>query len=140
MLITEAADAAGVNAQTIRYYERRGLLPRPSRRTSGYRDFSPEAVQVVRFIKRAQDLGFTLDEIGELLHLRGERQRDRSKIRAIAERRLRQVQGKIAELSAIADALTHLIGCCAAGGTLECPILEALDPANHPQNHGARHR
>jgi Cu(I)-responsive transcriptional regulator len=141
MLINEAADAAGVNVQTIRYYERRGLLPRPSRRASGYRDFSPEAVQVVRFIRRAQDLGFTLDEIAELLQLRSERHRDRVKIRAIAVRRLEQVHGKIAELKAMADALSHLIACCTAGGTLECPILEALDPPNAPAiSHGGHHR
>jgi Hg(II)-responsive transcriptional regulator len=129
MWITEAADAAGVNVQTIRYYERRGLLPRPSRRASGYRDFSPEAVRVVRFIKRAQDLGFTLDEISELLQLKSERQRDRVRIRAVAERRLRQVQSKITELTAMAEALSHLIQCCAAAdGALECPIIDALDP------------
>ena len=128
MWITQVADAAGVNVQTIRYYERRGLLPRPSRRASGYRDFSPESVRMVRFIKRAQDLGFTLDEIGDLLQLRSERQRDRVKIRAVADRRLQQVRTKIAELTAMADALAHLVGCCAGGTTLECPIIDALDP------------
>lgn len=141
MWITEAAASAGVNPQTIRYYERRGLLPRPSRHTSGYRDFPPEAVRIVRFIRRAQDLGFTLDEIGELLQLRSERQRDRVKIRAIAERRLEQVQRKIAELTAIADALSHLVGRCADNATLECPILEALEPpATKPTPAGGRRR
>lgn len=128
MWIAKAADAAGVNVQTMRYYERRGLLPRPARRASGYREFSPESVRLVRFIKRAQDLGFTLDEIADLLQLRSERQRDRARIRAVAERRLRQVEAKIAELRSMADALAHLVGCCAAGATLECPILDALDP------------
>lgn len=128
MWIAEAAQAAGVNVQTIRYYERRGLLPRAGRRASGYREFGQEAVRIVRFVKRAQDLGFTLDEVAELLRLRGERQRDRVRIRAVADRRLKQVRSKIAELTAMAEALEHLVGCCAGGTTLECPILDALDP------------
>ena len=76
MRIGAAAERAGVNVQTLRYYERRGLLPRPPRRTSGYREFPDEAVRVVRFVKRAQDLGFTLDEIEELLRLRNDKRRD----------------------------------------------------------------
>ena len=92
MLIAEAAQQAGVNVQTIRYYERRGLLSRPARRTSSYRQYSLDAIRVVRFIKRAQDLGFTLDEIAELLELRGESRRDRGRIRALAERKLHQVE------------------------------------------------
>lgn len=128
MWIAEAAAAAGVNVQTLRYYERRGLLPRPSRRASGYREFSPETVRIVRFVKRAQDLGFSLDEAAELLKLRNDRQRDRSRVRAVAGRKLEMVRSKIAELSAIAEALETLVGCCAAGTTLECPILDALDP------------
>src|SRR4029453_16136340 len=67
------AEQAGVNVQTLRYYERRGLLPRTPRRDSGYREFPADAVRIVRFIKRAQDLGFTLDEVEELLRLRNDR-------------------------------------------------------------------
>jgi Hg(II)-responsive transcriptional regulator len=127
MLIAAAADQAGVNVQTIRYYERRGLLPRPARRSTTYRQYSPDAIRVVRFVKRAQDLGFTLDEIAELLELRGESRRDRGRIRALAEQKLRQVEHKIAELQSMQQALAHLVHCCAAGTTLECPIIEALD-------------
>ena len=79
MRIGTAAAQAGVNIQTLRYYERRGLLPRPPRRTSGYREFPDDAVRIVRFIKRAQDLGFTLDEIEELLRLRNDKRRDRAR-------------------------------------------------------------
>jgi Hg(II)-responsive transcriptional regulator len=128
MLIAAAAQQAGVNVQTIRYYERRGLLPRPARRASStYRQYSLDTIRIVRFIKRAQDLGFTLDEIDELLELRGEPRRDRSRVRALAERKLRQVGSKIAELQAMQHALAHLVRCCAAGTTLECPIIDALD-------------
>jgi Cu(I)-responsive transcriptional regulator len=129
MRIGTAAEQAGVNVQTLRYYERRGLLPRPPRRPSGYREFSDAAVQVVRFIKRAQDLGFTLDEIEELVRLRRDTRRDRARVRAVAERRVRQIERKVAELQAMKQALSHLIHCCASGSTLECPIIESLDGA-----------
>jgi len=129
MRIGAAAEQAGVNVQTLRYYERRGLLPRPPRRTSGYREFPDEAVRVVRFVKRAQDLGFTLDEIEELLKLRNDRRRDRGRIRTVAGKRVREIEGKIAELQAMKQALSHLIHCCEEGATLECPIIEALDGA-----------
>lgn len=127
MRIGTAAEQAGVNVQTLRYYERRGLLPRPPRRTSGYREFPDDAVRVVRFIKRAQDLGFTLDEVEELLRLRSDGRRDRARIRAVAEKRVRQVERKIAELQAMKNALSHLLHCCEEGSTPECPIIEALD-------------
>jgi Hg(II)-responsive transcriptional regulator len=131
MLIAEAAQQAGVNVQTIRYYERRGLLPRPARRTATYRQYSLDAVRIVRFVKRAQDLGFTLDEIAELVELRGQSRRDRVRIRGLAERKLHQVEHKIVELQSMQQALAHLVHCCAAGATLECPIIEALDHSEH---------
>ena len=127
MRIGTAAVQAGVNVQTLRYYERRGLLPKPPRRVSGYREFPDDAVRMVRFIKRAQDLGFTLDEVEELLRLRNDKRRDRARIRAVADRRVRQIEGKIAELQAMKKALSRLIHCCHEGSTLECPIIEALD-------------
>jgi DNA-binding transcriptional MerR regulator len=125
MYISEAAAQAGVNVQTIRYYERRRLLPAAGRRPSGYRELPAETVRVVRFIKRAQDLGFSLDEVAELLRLR--RSKDRAKARAIAGRRLKQIEQKLAELAAMRDALTHLVHTCRHGGTPDCPILEALE-------------
>ena len=127
MRIGAAAEQAGVNVQTLRYYERRGLLPRPPRRTSGYREFPDEAVRVVRFVKRAQDLGFTLDEIEELLRLRSDKRRDRARVRSVATTRVRDIDRKIAELQAMRQALSHLVHCCEEGSTLECPIIEALD-------------
>jgi Hg(II)-responsive transcriptional regulator len=129
MRIGTAAEQAGVNVQTLRYYERRGLLPRPPRRMSGYREFPDDAVRIVRFIKRAQDLGFTLDEVEELLRLQNDKRRDRARIRAVAQKRVRQIERKIAELQAMKQALAHLIHCCEEGSTLECPIIEALDGA-----------
>src|SRR5689334_7295883 len=101
MRIGTAAEQAGVNVQTLRYYERRGLLPRPPRRESGYREFPDTSVRVVRFIKRAQDLGFTLDEVEDLLKLRNDRRRDRARVRAVAEHRITDIDRKITELQAM---------------------------------------
>jgi DNA-binding transcriptional MerR regulator len=94
---------------------------------SGYREFPDDAVRIVRFIKRAQDLGFTLDEVEELLRLRHDRRRDRVRIQAVAERRIRQIDRKLVELQAMKKALSHLLHSCREGSTLECPIIEALE-------------
>lgn len=125
MWIGEAAGQAGVNVQTIRYYERRGLLPRSARRPSGYREFPDEAVRIVRFIKRAQELGFSLGEVAELLRLR--KSKDRVKVRAVAEPHLKRVEQRIAELTAIRDVLEDLVHACHHGTALDCPIIEALE-------------
>ena len=135
MKIGAAAERSGVNVQTLRYYERRGLLPSPPRRPSGYREFPDDAVRSGRFVTRAQDLGFSLDEVEELLRLRNDKRRDRVRIRAVAERRVRQVEQKIAELRGMKKALSHLIHCCREGSTLNCPIIEALD---QPKDLGER--
>ena len=127
MWISEAADQAGVNVQTLRYYERRGLLPEPARRASGYREFADDAVRIVRFIKRAQDLVFSLDEIEELLRLRRSASRSRQRIRGVAERRIRQIEEKIAELERMGAALRTLVHSCHKGDALECPIIDALE-------------
>ncbi len=127
MWISEAAEQAGVNVQTLRYYERRGLLPKLPRRSSGYREYPNEAVRVVRFVKRAQDLGFSLDEVGELLGLRRQSGRNRPRIRTVAERRIQQIEQKIAELDRMRRALQTLVHSCHEGSTLECPIIEALE-------------
>lgn len=127
MWISEAAGQAGVNIQTLRYYERRGLLPNAPRRASGYREFPEDAVQIVRFIKRAQDLGFSLDEVEELLRLRRNPGRNRARIRSVADEKIRQIEQKIAELERMKGALKTLVHACHQGTTLECPIIEALD-------------
>ena len=112
MFISEAAREAGVNVQTLRYYERRGLLPAPPRGGSGYREFPADAVQVVRFIKRAQELGFTLDEVEELIELRGVKRSERQRVRAVAERRM----GRHRLQAGTADRDAHSAG--DAGGLL----------------------
>ena len=127
MWITETAREAGVNAQTLRYYERRGLLPRPPRRGSGYREYSDDAVRIVRFIKRAQELGFSLDEVDALIRLRGVRRGERHRVRAIAERKIEEIDRKIAHLQSMRGALDRLVTSCHRGGPAECPIIDALN-------------
>lgn len=127
MWISEAAEQAGVNVQTLRYYERRGLLPKTPRRASGYREFPDQAIRVVRFIKRAQELGFSLDEVEELLRLARNSRGNRAGIRSVAQRRIEQIEQKVAELVRMRDALKALVHACHHGGALECPIVEALD-------------
>src|SRR5712671_281179 len=129
MWITETAKQAGVNAQTLRYYERRGLLPKPPRRGSGYREYSDDAVRIVRFIKRAQQLGFSLDEIEALVRLRGVRRGERHRVRAIAERKIEEIDRKIAHLQSMRGALDQLVRSCHRGGPAECPIVDALNEA-----------
>jgi Cu(I)-responsive transcriptional regulator len=127
MWIAETAREAGVNTQTLRYYERRGLLPKPPRRGSGYREYSDDAVRLVRFIKRAQELGFSLDEIEELVRLRGVRRGERQRVRAIAERKIADIDRKISQLRSMRSALKQLVQACHDGGAAECPIIEALN-------------
>ena len=125
--IGEVAAQAGVNIQTLRYYERRGLLEEPERRPSGYRTYQPGAVRVVRFIKKSQDLGFTLQEVEELLRLR-ENSRNRTEVRALALAKIRDIDEKTRRLRAIRKALDVLVDSCSCRGErMECPILEALE-------------
>ncbi len=122
------ARAAGVNIQTLRFYEREGLLPTPKRTAAGYRQYSEDAVRIVVFIKRAQELGFTLREAKELLKLRTPGTKRVPQARAAAETKLRDIDEKIRDLTAIRGALASLVETCAcSGGPVLCPILEALE-------------
>lgn len=125
--IGEVAAQAGVNVQTLRYYERRGLLPEPERGTSGYRAYDPGTVRLVRFIKRAQELGFTLREIEDLIELRQSPRRG-AEVRAVAAAKVADIGRRIRQLKAMRTALGELMDACdCEGGTLSCPIIEALD-------------
>lgn len=124
----EVAAKAGVNVQTLRYYERRGLLREPTRRRSGYREYAPDAVRLIRFIKRAQELGFTLNEVEELLRLRSDDESACSEVRSAAETKIDDIEQKIRHLRAMKRALGVLAASCAReGAPRHCPILEALD-------------
>jgi len=124
----EVAAQAGVNIQTLRYYERRGLLKEPERRPSGYREYPADAVQLIRFIKRAQELGFTLTEIEDLLRLRGDQKSACAEVKSAAEEKIADIEGKIRHLRAMKRALGALVASCAdERGARDCPLLEALD-------------
>jgi Hg(II)-responsive transcriptional regulator len=126
--IGEVAKQAGVNVQTLRYYERRRLLEAPRRTPSGYRSYPPETVRLIRFIKRAQDLGFTLNEIKDLVGLRDAKRRKRSAVRDLAAARLMDIDRKLDQLRAMHSALRGLVASCACNDDgLQCPIIEALD-------------
>jgi Hg(II)-responsive transcriptional regulator len=123
----EVAARAGVNIQTLRYYERRGLLKEPPRRSSGFRKYTEEAVRIVRFIKHAQQLGFTLREIEELLQLRENRDRTCAQVRRAAEAKVADIDFKLSRLTAIRGALEVLVQSCRNKRATRCPLIEALD-------------
>lgn len=128
MKIGEFAERAGVAIDTVRYYERQGLLPEPVRRASGYRSYAEGDVSRLRFVRRAKGLGFTLDEIRSLLDLSGRREDDMGGLKAAATAKLADVEARIEELSRIRDGLHTLVDACPGHGALqECPILHALD-------------
>lgn len=125
--IGAVAEQAGVNIQTLRYYERRGLLANPARTPAGYREYASDAPQIVQFIKRAQQLGFTLTEIQELLRLRAAPNRDRARVCRVATAKIADIEEKLARLEAVRRALADLVDCCERGDSIQCSILEALN-------------
>lgn len=117
-----------MNLETIRYYERRGLLPKPARTAAGYRQFPPESARRLRFIKRAQELGFSLDEIGDLLTLGAAPRQNRSTIRVRAKAKIEDIDRKIAALHAMRRTLDDLVNRCErCGPSIDCPIVASLD-------------
>jgi DNA-binding transcriptional MerR regulator len=129
MRIGAVAAAANVTEQTLRYYERAGLLQSPTRSPNGYRDYPAETVALVRFIKRAQELGFSLDEARSLASLRSAPGRNRLKARQLAADKLADIERRIADLRAIGEALRRLVTSCCESDAPACPILTALgDP------------
>lgn len=127
LTIGELASEAEVNIETLRYYERRGLLPAPPRSESNYRLYPDETVRVVRFIKRAQELGFSLREIEELLSFRRVSEAQCADVRRLAETKIHDIDSKISALQGIRAALMELLaGCRGEAPIQECPIIEAI--------------
>jgi Hg(II)-responsive transcriptional regulator len=130
----DLARLAKVNVETLRFYERQGLLPVPPRRASGYREYPPEAVELVRFIRRAQELGFTLREIKELLTLREVPRATCGDVVVLARRKVAEIDTKINDLSAMRAALTQLLqGCSGKAPIAQCPIIESLAGKGKPR-------
>lgn len=126
LTIGQLAKETGTHVETIRYYERQGLIAEPPRRASGYREFPPEYVERIRFIKRAQTLGFTLREISELLALADGNPACKD-IRKFAEEKVEDIETRIRDLQKIKEVLHELIKKCLSKGKLSsCPIIESL--------------
>ncbi|MFP7754556.1 MerR family transcriptional regulator [Thermodesulfobacteriota bacterium B35] len=128
LTIGKVARLAGIGVETIRFYERRGLLPEPPRDGSGYRQYQVDAVVRLRFIRKAKDLGFSLQEIGELLALRQNRDATCGDVRSQAEEKIARIEEKIRDLQRMKEALVGLTCRCRSNGPAsECPILNALE-------------
>jgi MerR family mercuric resistance operon transcriptional regulator len=131
--IGQLAQRAGVGVETIRFYEREGLIAEPPRRPSGYRDYPPETVTRIVFIRRAKQLGFSLKEIGELLDLRVRPRRNCTLVKQSADAKIVDIDTKIAALRRMRRALIDLTKACdERTTTTECPILASLDSAGKP--------
>ena len=129
--IRKLADAAGVGVEAVRYYHERGLLPERGRSEGGFREYAPSDVQRLQFIRRAQELGFSLDDVDELLSLSA--QGGRRRVRAVTQRRIAEIRGRIAQLGALTSVLEGLVEGCERGRVDEpCPIVAALTDGPTP--------
>ena len=127
MTIGEVARLAGLGVETVRFYERKGLVPEPPRRRSGYRMYPPETIPRLAFIRRAKELGFTLAEIGELLELR-EATGPCAEVRQRAEAKIASIKARIRDLERMRDVLAELAGACPGEGAGDrCPMLRSLE-------------
>jgi len=125
--IGQVAANAGLPAQTIRYYERQGLLPKPARMSNGYRGYAPNVVDRLRFIRRAKNFGFSLKEIRDLLGVLDDANAGAGDIKQRAQRKLAQIEAEIADLQRIHAALGRLTDACSGRGYKDsCPIFNAL--------------
>jgi len=126
MKIGELSRATGTNIETIRYYERIGLPPAPARTDANYRSYGDAHRARLRFVRHSRELGFTIDEIRSLLDLSDHPERDCADADRIASAHLEQVEEKIAQLSALRDELTRIVGRCRGGLAGDCRVIEAL--------------
>lgn len=141
LTIGKVSKQSGTPIETIRFYEREGLLPEAARTESGYRLYDRDAAKRLRFISRAKSLGFTLAEIREILNLQdnpASSRTGRSQVKAITERKLEDIERKIADLQRMQGVLSHLANeCSGKGGVTHCPIIETLsgiEDCTHPEH------
>jgi MerR family copper efflux transcriptional regulator len=126
MNIGEAARACGVSAKMIRHYESVGLLPEASRTESGYRQYTDKEVHILRFIRQSRELGFSIEQIRELLGLWQNRRRPSRQVKALAQAHIQELEQKLQEIQAMKATLEHLVHCCQGDDRPDCPILERL--------------
>lgn len=126
--IGEVAQRAGIGVETVRFYERKGLIEEPPRSTSGYRQYPEDTVTKLRFIKRAKDLGFSLSEVNEMISLRLDPTASAGEIRSRAKAKIADIEEKLRDLQRVRAALQHLVrDCDGTAPTAECRILISLD-------------
>ena len=128
--IGEAARRSGVSARMVRHYEGLGLLPAVARTESGYRQYSEADIHTLRFVKRSRDLGFSMEEIAELVGLWHNRRRASASVKRIAQKHLGELEQRIADMQAMQRTLSHLVHCCHGYARPDCPILEDLAGAS----------
>lgn len=141
MNIGEASAASGVSAKMIRYYELIGLVPKADRSESGYRIYGSSDVHTLRFIRRARDLGFSVEQIGELLALWQNRERASADVKRIALDHVDELKRKVTEIEEVIATLSHLAACCHGDDRPDCPIIEGLaegSAGNGTARHAAR--
>lgn len=141
MNIGEAAKASGVSAKMIRHYEGVGLFAQASRTESGYRQYTAKEVSTLRFIRQSRDLGFSIEQIRELLGLWQNRRRPSRQVKALAQAHIQELEQKLKELHAMKATLEHLVQCCHGDERPDCPILDSLadaSPAVEPLTKGTR--
>ena len=132
--IGQVARRAGVGIETVRFYERQGLLAEPPRKESGYRQYTEDVVDRLRFIRRAKELGFTLKEIAELLALRLDPETSCGEVRGRAKAKITDIGAKIRDLQRMRQALDKLVASCRGRGPISaCPIRDALDKQKEDQ-------
>jgi MerR family copper efflux transcriptional regulator len=127
MNIGEAAKASGVSAKMIRHYESVGVFPEAARTDSGYRQYSDKEVATLRFIRHARDLGFSIEQIRELLGLWHDRKRPSRQVRALAQAHIQELEEKLRELQEMRATLEHLVRACHGDDRPDCPIIETLE-------------
>jgi Cu(I)-responsive transcriptional regulator len=126
MNIGDAARASGVSAKMIRHYESVGLFPEAARTEAGYRQYTGKDISTLRFIRQSRDLGFSIEQIRELLALWQDRKRPSRQVRALAQAHIEELEAKLQELHAMKATLEHLVHCCHGDDRPECPIIDSL--------------
>ena len=140
MNIGDAAKASGVSAKMIRHYESVGLLPEVLRTDSGYRQYTDKDVHTLRFVRQSRDLGFSIEQIRELLGLWRNRTRPSRQVKSLAQAHIQELDAKLKELQAMKSTLEHLVHCCHGDDRPDCPILETLADGSPPATAAAHTR
>lgn len=140
MNIGQASKASGVSTKMIRYYEQTGLIPAADRKSSGYRDYSATDVHMLRFVRRARDLGFSVAEIGDLLGLWRDETRQSAEVKRLAQGHIDALERKIKDLQDMSNTLTTLVNACHGDHRPHCPILQRLETDQSGEDHSVQPR